>query len=215
MAEEIIISVSSLETRVALVESGLLQEIFIERSHTRVTVGNIYKGKVVRVLPGLQSAFVDIGQPRAAFMHITDLVDSQFKFIEASADKKIQYPPIQQVIRDGQEILVQVTKEPINTKGARATTSISVASRFLVYTPKNSHIGISQRIEDAAARERLETIMAEIHQPEDGDGFIVRTASERATEEEIRLDAELLRKRWRLIDEQGRSAPPASTVYED
>ena len=102
MAEEIVISVSPLETRVALVEASLLQEIFIERSHTRVTVGNIYKGKVVRVLPGLQSAFVDIGQPRAAFMHISDLVDSQFKYIEVGTDAKTQYPPIQQVIREVQ-----------------------------------------------------------------------------------------------------------------
>jgi ribonuclease G len=215
MAEEMVISVSPLETRVALVEASLLQEIFIERSHTRVTVGNIYKGKVVRVLPGLQSAFVDIGQPRAAFMHISDLVDSQFKYIEVGTDAKTQYPPIQQVIREGQEILVQVTKEPINTKGARATTSISIASRFLVYTPRNAHVGISQRIEDELARERLQTLMADIHQPHHEGGFIVRTASERATDDEIRRDAVLLRKRWQLINQQGSTAQVASTIYED
>ena len=109
MPEEIIISVSSLETRVALVESGLLQEIFIERSHTPVTVGNIYKARVARVLPGMQSAFVDIGQPRAAFMHINDLVDSQFRFLQGERGADFQYPPIQQVIREGQHILVQIS----------------------------------------------------------------------------------------------------------
>jgi ribonuclease G len=215
MAEEIIISVSPLETRVALVEVGLLQEIFIERSHTRVTVGNIYKGKVVRVMPGMQSAFVDIGQPRAAFMHITDLVDSQFKYIEGDFNPDAKYPPIQQVVREGQELLVQVTKEPISTKGARATTSISIASRFLVYTPRSNHIGISQRIEDVESRTRLQDIMARVHQDRDTDGFIVRTASERATAEEIQRDAELLRKRWRVIDQQARGLPASSTVYED
>ena len=215
MPEEIIISVSSLETRVALVESGLLQEIFIECSHTPVTVGNIYKARVARVLPGMQSAFVDIGQPRAAFMHINYLVDSQFRFLQGERGADFQYPPIQQVIREGQHILVQVTKEPISSKGARATTSISIASRFLVYTPRNSHVGISQRIEDEQSRERLQGIMADIHRPADGDGFIVRTASERATADEIRRDAELLRKRWLVIAEDGRTAPPATTVYED
>ena len=148
MAEEIIISVSPHETRVAVAEQGLLQEIFIERNHTRGTVGNIYRGKVARVLPGMQSAFVDIGQPRAAFMHITDLVDSH-DAVPRNREAQ-EYPPINKILHDGKEILIQVSKEPISTKGARATASISLASRYLVYMPETSHIGISQRIEDGA-----------------------------------------------------------------
>ncbi|MEX0941372.1 MAG: S1 RNA-binding domain-containing protein, partial [Pseudomonadales bacterium] len=144
MSEEIVISVSSHETRVAVVVQGLLQEIFIERFHTRGILGNVYKGKVVRILPGMQSAFIDIGQARTAFVHITDLVDSHEAVLE-SRGPDFSYPPIREVIHDGQEVLVQVTKEPIGTKGARATSNMSLASRFLVYLPSTSHIGISQR----------------------------------------------------------------------
>ncbi|MEO2174452.1 MAG: ribonuclease E/G, partial [bacterium] len=198
MAEEIIISVSPHETRVAVVEQGLLQEIFIERLHTRGTVGNIIKGKVVRILPGMQSAFVDIGQPRAAFMHITDLVNGH-EFVPGDSNESPEYPPINRVLHDGQELLVQVTKEPISTKGARASSSISLASRFLVYMPASAHIGVSQRIEDEEERQRLKQILEQIHQPDLGDGFIVRTASERASEEEILRDARLLRSRWKSV----------------
>ena len=214
MAEEIVISVSPHETRVAVVEQGLLQEIFIERFHTRGTVGNIYKGKVVRILPGMQSAFIDIGQKRAAFMHITDLVDSPESASKTTLEKT-EYPPINQILTDGQEILVQVTKEPISSKGARATTRISLASRFLVYTPSTSHIGISQRIEDEDERLRLRNILENIHQPSLGDGFIVRTASERANEEEILKDAELLRSRWRGVTEEIEGAHAPELIFED
>ncbi len=214
MAEEIIISVSPLETRVAVVEQGLLQEIFLERFHTRGTVGNIYKGKVVRILPGMQSAFVDIGQERAAFMHITDLVDSH-ELVMKERGEEPQYPPINQILHDGQEILVQVTKEPISKKGARASSSISLASRFLVYMPSTSHIGISQRIEDEAERERLKALLAKIHDPALGDGFIVRTACERAEEEEIIRDAELLRNRWQSVKEDVAGSKAPALIYED
>ncbi|MGK0337356.1 MAG: ribonuclease G, partial [Candidatus Azotimanducaceae bacterium] len=162
MAEEIIISVSDLETRVAVVEQGLLQEVFIERFHTRGTVGNIYKAKVVRILPGMQSAFVEIGQARTAFMHITDLVDSH-ELVMHERGEKPNHPPITDILHDGQELLVQVTKEPISTKGARVSASISLASRFLVYMPETSHIGISQRIEDEAERDRLKALLAQLH----------------------------------------------------
>ncbi|MFN3237066.1 MAG: ribonuclease E/G [Pseudomonadales bacterium] len=213
MAEEIVISVSDLETRVAVVEQGLLQEIFIERFHTRSTVGNIYKAKVARILPGMQSAFVDIGQARTAFMHITDLVDSHELVMSDRGDEP-DHPPITEVIHDGQEFLVQVTKEPISTKGARVSASISLASRFLVYMPETSHIGISQRIEDPEERERLKELLEQIHQPEQGDGFIVRTASERAEASEILRDAELLRQRWDSIRSESTDPAPA-LVYED
>ncbi|MFT4714258.1 MAG: ribonuclease G [Candidatus Azotimanducaceae bacterium] len=215
MGEEIIVSVSPLETRVAVVEQGLLQEIFIERVHARVTVGNIYQGKVSRILPGIQSAFVDIGQEKAAFMHITDLIDPQFRFDSLTETSERKYPPIQDVLRDGQSLMVQVTKEPISTKGPRATSSVSIASRFLVYTPNSNHVGISQRIEDEAERQRLSDLLATICVPETSDGFIVRTACERASEEEILRDAELLREKWGKIQAQGKLAKPATLVYED
>lgn len=212
MSEEIIVSVSRHETRVAVVAHGLLQEIFVERFHTRGTLGNIYKGKVVRVLPGMQSAFVDIGQSRAAFMHISDLVDGNDP-MKPFAER--EYPPINELLHEGQQVVVQVTKEPIGTKGARATSNISLASRFLVYMPGSSHLGISQRIEDEEERERLKGLLAMVEKPEMGDGFIVRTASERAEADEVLRDAELLRARWRLIQEDMKSASTPSTVYED
>ena len=215
MGEEIIVSVSPLETRVAVVEQGLLQEIFIERVHARVTVGNIYKGKVARILPGIQSAFVEIGQAKAAFMHITDLVDPQFKFDAVSETSERTYPAIQDVLHDGQSLLVQVTKEPISTKGPRATSSVSIASRFLVYTPNSNHIGISQRIEDENERKRLSGLLTRVCPVESRDGFIVRTACERASEEEVLRDAELLREKWKRIQADSLEAKPASLVYED
>ncbi|MCB1644111.1 MAG: Rne/Rng family ribonuclease [Pseudomonadales bacterium] len=215
MAEEIIISVSPLETRVAVVEMGLLQELYIERSHTRVTVGNIYKGRVERVLPGMQSAFVDIGHQRAAFLHITDIVDTQFRFDDETRPPDFQYPPIQQVLREGQELLVQVTKEPINKKGARATTSISIASRFLVYMPRNNHLGISQRIEDEAERERLKGILEGIHPEDATDGFIARTACEGIDVKHIERDAYLLRSLWKSVSARSRAASVPSMAYED
>lgn len=214
MSEEVVISVSRHETRVAVVAQRLLQEIFIERSHTRGTLGNVYKGKVVRILPGMQSAFIDIGQARAAFVHITDLIDSHEAVMEERSPD-FRYPAITEVLHDGQSVLVQVTKEPIGTKGARATSNISLASRFLVYMPETSHIGISQRIEDEGERERLRSLLEKIHDPALGDGFIVRTASERAEADEIMKDAELLRARWQAIREDARDASVPSLVYED
>ena len=142
MAEEIFINVSANETRVGVVEQGLLQEVFIERTETKSSIGNIYKGKVVRILPGMQSAFVDIGQEKAAFMHVTDLIDGHEVF---GKEHDAEHPAITSLLYDGQELLVQVTKEPIGTKGARITSNLSMASRYLVYLPGSSHIGISLR----------------------------------------------------------------------
>ena len=212
MAEEIVINVSQHESRVAVVEQGLLQEIFIERTHSPGTVGNIYRGKVIRILPGMQSAFVDIGQERAAFMHVSDLIDShEAMMAERGSDYK--FPPITGLIHDGQELLVQVTKEPIGTKGARITTSISLASRYLVYLPRSSHVGISQRIEDEDERERLKAAVSEIQNTE--DGFIVRTAAEEMVVEEIYKDAALLRKRWEQILNDNQNAKSPAVIYED
>lgn len=210
MAEEIFINVSANETRVGVVEQGLLQEIFIERTETRSTVGNIYKGQVVRILPGMQSAFVDIGQQKAAFMHVTDLIDGHEVF---DKDPDAEHPAISSLLHDGQQLLVQVTKEPIGTKGARITTNLSMASRFLVYLPGSSHIGISQRIEDDDERDRLKNILVNISDTD--EGFIVRTAAEHAKEEDIQKDAGYLRLKWQNVQELGSSVSSPYLVHED
>jgi ribonuclease G len=210
MAEEIYINVSANETRVGVVEQGLLQEIFIERTEALSTVGNIYKGKVVRILPGMQSAFVDIGHEKAAFMHVTDLIDGHEVF---NRDMKQALPAISELLHDGQELLVQVTKEPIGTKGARITSNLSIASRFLVYLPGSSHIGISQRIEDEAERERLKAILDEIS--ESDEGFIVRTAAENGTTQEVGDDALHLRSKWQTVLAESQAKGSPRIVYED
>tara|TARA_E500000331_G_scaffold71765_1_gene66473 strand:- start:3965 stop:5458 length:1494 start_codon:yes stop_codon:yes gene_type:complete len=216
MAEEIVISVSTHETRVAVVEQGLLQEIFIERHHSRGTLGNIYKGRVVRVLPGMQSAFVDIGVETAAFLHVSDLIQHRLRaFDDRGSDDREAMPLIESVLTEGQDLLLQVTKEPISTKGARATTEMSLASRYLVYMPLSPHLGISQRIEDEEERARLTGILTTVFDPTRGDGFIVRTASERAEREEILQDARLLRARWDRIQEDERTVSAPGIVYED
>lgn len=210
MAEEIFINVSANETRVGVVEQGLLQEVFIERTETKSSIGNIYKGKVVRILPGMQSAFVDIGQEKAAFMHVTDLIDGHEVFDKAPG---VEHPAIASLLYDRQELLVQVTKEPIGTKGARITSNLSIASRYLVYLPGSSHVGISQRIEDQNERKRLAVILEELG---DGDeGFIVRTAAENAKSEDIINDAGYLRSRWEGIYRDGLAAKSPAVVYED
>ncbi len=210
MAEEIYINVSANETRVGVIEQGLLQEVFIERTETRSTVGNMYKGKVVRILPGMQSAFVDIGEQRAAFMHITDLIDGHEVF---EKDPEYEYPQITEMLHDGQELLVQTTKEPIGTKGARITTNMSLASRYLVYLPGSSHIGISQKIEDEEERDRLKNVLLDLQAT--GEGFIVRTAAENASAEEITRDAGYLRDKWIDVEARSRDARSPSLVYED
>ena len=212
MAEEIIVSVSPHETRVAVIEQGLLQEIFIERVHAGHCVGNIYKGKVLRVLPGMQSVFVDIGQERAAFMHVSDLIDTH-EAVMRERGPEFKLPPINELLREGQSILVQVTKEPIGTKGARITGGISLASRFLVYMPETHHIGISQRIEDEDERERLRSALL----PEQGehDGFIVRTACEGVVGDEIAQDARLLRSRWATVRDDFMHLTAPAVVFED
>ena len=210
MAEELLISVSNNEARVGVVEKGLLQEVFLERSGGKSTVGNIYKGKVVRILPGMQSAFVDIGQRRAAFMHITDLVDGHGVFDDLPGG---QSQAISDLLYDGQELLVQVTKEPIGKKGARITTNLSIASRFLVSLPGSTHIGISQKIEDEEERRRLSSIVDDFSVEE--EGFIIRTAAEGVQEEELGREIGYLRSRWRTLQEDAKKAVGSTLIYED
>jgi len=213
MGEEILINVGPRETRVAVIEQGLLQHIFVERSHARGIVGNIYKGKVLRILPGLQSAFVDFGHNKAGFIHVTDLIDMRVN--GDSDDDPPELPRIETLLRENQEILVQATKEPIGTKGARMTTSLSLASRYLVYLPGSTHIGISQKIEEESTRDELRRMIELIPDAGKKDGFIARTAAEMVQPHEISREGELLRKFWDSISQKSRTLKAPAILYED
>lgn len=208
MHDQIIINQSAYETRVALLGDGVLRDLFIERTSSRGLVGNVYKGKVVRVLPGMQSAFVDVGLERTAFLHVADIAESH-----RDGEKPI---PIEKVLHEGQPLLVQVAKDPIGTKGARLTTTISLAGRKLVYLPKDSHIGVSQRIEDEALRETLRTMVTELRPETEKGGYIIRTSAEEgASAEEFTDDMVYLGRLWTEIQKKaGVTAAPA-LLYQD
>lgn len=212
MSEEILVNITPREARVAMVENGVLQEVWIERSARRGLVGNIYKGCVSRVLPGMQAAFVDIGLERAAFLHASDIVASPMPGEEWPAERK--KPEITDLLREGQEVLVQVVKDPLGSKGARLTTHISIPSRYLVLMPEMGTVGVSQRIENEQERQRLKEMMAAMVAG-DGGGYIVRTAAEGATEDALRADMEFLRRLWESIRERIPSLPTGAVVHED
>ncbi|PZN34929.1 MAG: Rne/Rng family ribonuclease, partial [Proteobacteria bacterium] len=201
MTAEILVNVSPREVRAALVENGVLQEIFIERANRRGLISNIYKGRVSRVLPGMQAAFVDIGLERTAFLHASDIVHP------AVGENGNTDPPISEdraadirsLVTEGGEILVQVLKDPLGTKGARLTTLITLPSRYLVYMPKGRGIGISARIEDEAERQRLREADGLFVKPEESGGYIVRTAAEGASPDALRADMLFLQKLWAVI----------------
>ncbi|KZZ11027.1 MULTISPECIES: ribonuclease G [Thalassolituus] len=206
MNAEILMNVTPTETRVGVVENGVLQEIFIERENHRGLVGNIYKGKVVRVLPGMQAAFVDIGLERAAFIHAAEIGDGDAN------------TPINQLVHEGQSLVVQVTKDPIGTKGARLTTQLSIPSRYLVFMPGSVHVGISQKIEENGERDRLKQLVKDSMEVEGltGEaGFILRTAAEGVGEEEIGADTSYLRRLWRKLQERIADNKPPSLVYDE
>ena len=204
--EEILINVTPQETRVAVTATGVVQELLIERAASRGLVGNIYVGRVARVLPGMQSAFVEVGLERAAFLHVADIWDQRDR-------------PIEKTLSEGQPILVQVVKDPIGTKGARLSTQVSIAGRLLVYLPQDPHIGISQKIEDengrAALRERLKDLLP----ADEKGGFIVRTLAETASEQELRADLSYLQELWKAIKQRSggpnAGATPPLLVYQD
>src|SRR5450759_2596286 len=190
MNEEILINVTPQETRVAVMQSGVAQELHIELASIRGLVGNIYMGKVARVLPGMQSAFVEIGLERAAFLHVADIWEERQNSHGNGEPGKAAQKPIEKILSEGQTLLVQVVKDPIGSKGARLSTQVSIAGRLLVYLPQDPHIGISQRIEDEAERENLrEKLQALIPSGETG-GFIVRTVAEAASQNELAADVE-------------------------
>ena len=233
VAREIVINSAPFETRVALLEKQRLVEIFIERSHDRGVAGNIYKGRVTRVLPGMQAAFVDIGLEKAAFLHGSDLyIDLGEEFIAeddavpgatATADggsvapppprPAPPRPPIEDRLKKGQEILVQVAKQPIGSKGARVTSMISLPGRHLVFTPSSHHIGVSRRIEDEEERARLKEIV-ESERPPEG-GFIIRTACEGLSKREVQGDIRFLLKLWnRILRKSEQCGAPVLLHYD-
>ncbi len=211
MKQEILINVTPREVRAALVENGMLQEIVIERASRRGLISNIYNGRVSRVLPGMQAAFIDVGLERTAFLHASDIASDSADVLGARNGE----PNIRDLVTEGGELLVQVLKDPLGTKGARLTTHITIPSRYLVVLPKGSGIGISARIEDEAERERLRSLMDTISTMPTRAGYIVRTAAEGATLEALRADMLFLQKLWEAIEEAAGRAGPGELVYED
>jgi ribonuclease G len=214
MSEEILINVTPRETRVAVVENGVLQEVFIERARKRGIVGNIYKGKVCRVLPGMQAAFVDIGLERAAFLHASD-ISTVSSLDEDELDESRKNGVITELLTEGQEVLVQVIKDPLGTKGARLTTHVTVPSRYLVLLPGEKNIGVSAKIEDEQERIRLKEIVGTFINDESPDGYIVRTVAEGADQDDLLADQQFLAKLWKSIQGRISSTPAGSVVYED
>jgi len=216
MSEDILINVTPRETRVAVVENGMLQELHIERASRRGVVGNVYKGRVQRVMPGMQAAFVEIGLDRAAFLHASDILRPTAEPSEAGeeAPPAGPTPPIGSLVHEGQEIVVQVVKDPIGSKGARLTTQISIPSRYLVLLPYSRVIGVSARIEDEAERARLKGLMAELVDGA-GPGYIVRTNAEGQPAEALGEDVAYLRRAWQIIRENAGGTNVGQRIYED
>ena len=210
MTEDILINITPQETRVALILQGAVQELHIERTLSRGLAGNVYLGKVVRVLPGMQSAFIDIGLERAAFLHIADIWEAR-----PHEGPNVPPTPIEKMLFDGQALTVQVIKDPIGTKGARLSTQISIAGRMLVYLPQDPHIGISQKIENEAERELLRTRLQALLPPEEKGGYIVRTMAEDASDSDLLSDVEYLRKTWNVISTAARTRPAPSLLFQD
>ena len=215
MSEDILINVTPQETRVAVIHSGVTQELHIERVANRGLVGNIYMGKVARVLPGMQSAFVEIGLERAAFLHVADIWEERLNGHGNGEPGKAAQRPIEKILAEGQPLLVQVVKDPIGTKGARLSTQISIAGRMLVYLPQDSHIGISQRIEDEGERALLLEKVRQMLPADEKGGFIIRTMAETATDAELLNDIGYLGKLWQDLRAKSLSAPSPSLLHQD
>ncbi|MBD9435465.1 ribonuclease G [Pseudoxanthomonas sp. PXM03] len=218
MSEEILVNVTPRETRVAVIENGMLQELHIERGWRRGVVGNIYKGKVQRVMPGMQAAFVEVGLDRAAFLHANDIVRSSPGAVVDGEEAPLPAPPpapIMDLLRDGQDIVVQVVKDPIGSKGARLTTQISIPSRYLVLLPQSKVIGVSARIEDDAERHRLKQVVTDLAAQHGGHGYIIRTNAEGQPAEALAEDLAYLSRVWNIVEKRGRELPPCSILYED
>jgi len=205
LTEDILINVTPQETRVAVMSNGVAQELHIERAANRGLVGNIYVGKVARVLPGMQSAFVEVGLERAAFLHVADIWE----------ERQNESKPIEKILTEGQSLLVQAIKDPIGTKGARLSTQISIAGRLVVYLPQDPHIGISQRIEDETERKHLREKLAQLLPADETGGFIIRTMAESASDAELLADVQYLRKLWQGIRARAFTSPAPTLLYQD
>src|SRR5262245_59318312 len=222
----LVVNADGPETRVALVEGGLLAELYIERKRERGIAGNIYKGRVERVLPGMQAAFLNIGLEKSAYIHVSDVrgTPDDLKRLVSAGDSRNDDndddPPssangarIEDLLKEGQEIVVQVTKEPISTKGARTTRYISLPGRHLVFMPTVDHIGISRRIASDRERRRLRDIVESMRPA--GSGFIVRTVAENVSERELKSDMEFLIKLWNEVVRRAATGRCPSLIYND
>jgi ribonuclease G len=212
MTTEILLNVAPRENRGALIENGVLTELFVERQSRRGIVSNLYKGRVQRVLPGMQAAFIDVGLERTAFLHAADIAPPN------PDNTMIGTPPtedIRSLVREGDDILVQVVKDPMGTKGARLTTFVALPSRLMVYMPRGEGIGVSTRIEDEGERARLKDLVLQTVPAISSGGYIVRTAAQGATAEQIREDIEYLARLWLHVKERGLMTSAGELVYED
>jgi len=222
VSEEILINVTPRETRVARIEGGMLQELHVERARRRGYVGNVYKGRVRRVMPGMQAAFVDIGLARAAFLHAADLVRPQVAPVEDeggdAASEKIGAPPptpaISELVHEGQDVVVQVIRDPIGSKGARLSANLSIPSRYLVLLPHARNLGVSARIEDDGERQRLKDVLTGLT-GEDAPGYIVRTNAEGQSGEALAFDVDYLGRVWRVVQGNIAAAKVGDCVYEE
>jgi ribonuclease G len=209
---EILVNVTPRESRAAFLENGVLQEVYIERANRLGITSNIYKGRVSRVLPGMQAAFMEVGLERTAFLHVSDIARREDVGVEFEAPRT---DDIRAAVADGDELLVQVLKDPLGTKGARLTTFITLPSRFLVYMPQGHGVGVSARIEDEAERARLRTLVESFMSAEHPGGYIIRTVAEGASPEALRADMLFLQRLWVVVSDAGFRAPAGRLVHED
>ena len=215
MSEELLINITPQETRVAYVENGVLQEVHIERAQRRGLVGNVYKGKVCRVLPGMQAAFLEVGLERTAFLHASDIFRHEDNKAERIEDENKNPATIMELLREGQEVIVQVVKDPMGSKGARLTTQVSIPSRYLVYLPGSDHVGISQKIDDEVERQRLKDVINKYKEEFEPGRYILRTVAEGVKEEDIYSDMKFLQKLWLSIQDKAETAQSGDLIHED
>ncbi len=209
ISKEILVNITPQETRVAILENGMVHEIYIERRRNKGLVGNVYKGMVARVLPGMEAAFIEVGLERAAFLHVSDVAQARQNGNGGAL------PHISQVLREGQELLVQVIKDPLGTKGARLTTNITIPSRYLVFMPNSDNVGVSSRIDSEEERERLRNMLLSQDERPADSGYIIRTAAEIATTESISSDVTYLNRVWEAVNRKAKDVTAGSVVHKD
>ena len=214
---EILVNVGARETRAALTEEGIVQEIFIERGSRLRRVSSLYKGRVTRVLPGMQAAFVDIGAERTAFLHAADIVRPSLEEAELPPEAPAE-PDVRRLVSPGDELLVQVIKDPIGSKGARLTTFVTLPARFLVYMPRGVGVGVSAKIEDEAERVRLKALVTELREAGQAHawrsgGYILRTAAQGVSADSLRQDMTYLEKLWQHVQRRTAETPPGTLVH--